>query len=408
MTKAKPAKPIRMTALWVENYKKPGLSPSDTESGLRLYVSANLRKSWVHFYRHPVSKKLIKRTMPFTSLAAARKLIADGKYLHAQGVDPIDHARSLKEAEVAKSEGTLNAVAKRYLDLCASKLRSRAYYEAALKRYILPSLGARHIAQIKRTEITAALDRVEQRSGPSAAGAAQRVLSAVMNWHQGRSEFTSPMTRMKARVKALDSVRTHVPTDDEIKRIWIAAGDERVGPYGQAIRLLILSGARKREASGLRRSEIETMRDNGAEYTVWRLPASRSKNKCEIVRPLSRAAVELVESAPQIGDSNVVFTLDGIRPVNMGQAKKRLLDELSGVRTWIVHDLRRVHRSLLSRTRTPFETAERLLGHSQSLLVRTYDQHSHLGAMLEAVEKVASEIARIVAGERKGKVVRLR
>ena len=63
---------------------------------------------------------------------------------------------------------------------------------------------------------------------------------------------------------------------------------------------------------------------------------------------------------------------------------------------WRLHDLRRVHRSLLSRCRVPFEIAERLLGHWVGVLAKTYDQHSHLPAMQEAVEKVAAEIARML------------
>jgi integrase len=88
------------------------------------------------------------------------------------------------------------------------------------------------------------------------------------------------------------------------------------------------------------------------------------------------------------------------------QDRKRLFDQIAGVEGWRLHDLRRVHRSLLSRCRVPFEIAERLLGHSVGVLAKTYDQHSHLPAMQEAVEKVAAEIARIVVGEREGKVVR--
>jgi integrase len=88
--------------------------------------------------------------------------------------------------------------------------------------------------------------------------------------------------------------------------------------------------------------------------------------------------------------------------------KKTLIDEISRVSDWRTHDLRRTFRTLLSRCRVPFEIAERCLGHAQNLLVKTYDQHSHLPAMQEAVEKVAAEIERIVAGEKTGKVIRLR
>jgi integrase len=155
----------------------------------------------------------------------------------------------------------------------------------------------------------------------------------------------------------------------------------------------------------LRRSEIEPVRDNGDEYTVWRLPAIRGKSKREIVRPLSRAAINIIEDMPQIGgDCDFVFTLKGTKPMAMNYPdKKVLLDGIAEVKDWRLHDLRRVFRSLCSRRRVPFEISEMLLGHAQPVLVRTYDQHSHLPAMQDAAEQVAAEIARMVADEPKGK-----
>jgi integrase len=403
----------RLTDFAVTNArsKDKGYEVSDAgQRGLRLAVHPTGVKSWIVRYRHPVTGVSRKLTLQSgLGLADARRLAAEAMYQLAKGIDPIDAKRADKQAKLEATEGTLNAVAKRYLDLDASKLRSRQYYESTLRNHILPKLGQRPIAQLKRTEITAVLDRVEQTSGASAADAAKRVLSALMNWHQSRSDFVNPMTRIKSRLKPSERARTHVPSDDEIKRIWVAVADERVGTYGQVIRFMAMTGARRSEAEGLRRSEIETMRDNGDEYTVWRLPASRSKNKQEIMRPLSRAALDIVESMPIISDCDFVWTLNGRRPMSMNHmGRKRLLDELSGVAGWRLHDLRRVHRSLLSRCRVPFDIAERCLGHSQNLLVKTYDQHSHLPAMQEAMDKVSAEIARIVEGERKGKVVRLR
>jgi integrase len=150
----------------------------------------------------------------------------------------------------------------------------------------------------------------------------------------------------------------------------------------------------------LRHSEIGVDDETG--LTVWRLPASRSKNRREITRPLSKAALDIVNAMPIISDSDYVFTLDGVRPMSMNhQRMKDLLAEIAGVDDMRIHDLRRVHRSLLSRCRVPFEIAEMLLGHSRPTLVRTYDQHHPLIEMQEAVERVADEIMRIVSGKPK-------
>src|SRR6516162_3457775 len=135
---------------------------------------------------------------------------------------------------------------------------------------------------------------LERKSGASTADATKRVLNAMLNWHASRTDFVNPMNRMKARLKPSEQARTRVLSDDELRAVWLAAGDERVGPYGQAIRLLILTGARRADVAGLKRSEIEVVRDNGSEFTVWRLPQARSKNKREVVRPLSRAALDII------------------------------------------------------------------------------------------------------------------
>jgi len=402
------SKPVKMTALWVENYRKPGLSPSDTESGLRLYVAKSGRKSWVRFYRH--HGKLVKQTLPYMSLADARLRVAKDRNLQSQGIDPIQHARAQKQAAIEKAEGTLAAIVKTYLDLTASKLRSRHQYEGVLKRHVLPRLGERQVASLKRSEIVAALDKVESESGPSAADMALAVLSTVLSWHEKRSDtFRSPIIKGMRRVNASERARDRILSDDELRAVWNAASDERIGLYGRVVRFMILTGARRTEAAGLRHSEIETVRDNGSNIVVWRLPAARSKSKREVVKPLSRAAIATVDDVPRIGDCVFVFSLNGNRAMSMNrQGAKELLDQLAEVADWRLHDLRRVFRSLLSRCRVPFEIAERLLGHATPLLAKTYDRHSHLPAMLEAVEKVAAEVARIVAGEREGKVIRLR
>ena len=378
------------------------------QRGLRLAVQPTGQKSWVIRYRHPVTGVSRKLTLQQgISLAAARKLAADAMYQVAQGIDPIDGRRAEKQVAAAASEGTLHAIATQYLALQASKLRSHGFYKGVLERHVLPRLGDRQVAELRRSEIVAMLDKVESESGPSASDMALAVLSTALSWYEKRSDiFRSPVIKGMRRVKASKRARDRVLSDDEIRAVWQATGDERIGLYGQVIRFMVLTGARRTEAAGLRRCEIETVRDDGTEIVVWRLPASRSKSKREIVRPVSAAALAIIEDQPQIGDCDFVFSLDGSRPMSMNRhGSKTLLDEIAGVENWVLHDLRRVHRSLLSRCRVPFEVAERLLGHATPLLAKTYDRHSHLPAMAEAVEKVAAEVERIVTGEREGRVI---
>jgi integrase len=404
----------RLTDFAVHNAKPKdkGYEISDGRSGLRLAVHPSGAKSWVVRYRHPVtrvSRKLTLLPPEKLTLAQARKLAGDAMFSVSQGVDPIEAKRAEKQDAVAATEGTLASVAARYLDIEARKLRSHKHYESVLARHVLPKLGQRQVGELRRSEIVSVLDTVEQTAGPRAADAALAVLRACLRWHEMRSDtFRSPVVPGMQRVKASQGTRDRILDDDELRAVWKATFDERLGPYGACVRLLLLTGARRSEVAGLRRSEIVSVREDGSDIVVWRLPAIRSKSKSEIVRPLSKAALDIVDSTPVISDSDYVFTLNGINAMSLNYVqKKQLIDEIAGVQGWVVHDLRRTYRSLLSRCRVAFEVAERLLGHSRPLLDKVYDRHAHMAAMLEGTNKVAAEVERIVTGERMGKLIRL-
>jgi hypothetical protein len=75
---------------------------------------------------------------------------------------------------------------------------------------------------------------------------------------------------------------------------------------------------------------------------------------------------------------------------------KDRLDELSGVRDWIWHDLRRTGRSLMSRARVDADIAEKCLGHLPGLIRVTYDRYSYITEKTEAFERLAGLIELIL------------
>jgi integrase len=411
--KRQPRKAVRLTDLYLKNLHRHldvGEYVRDlTQRHLYVYRLQNGHSFRVLYrFNGKLSPALVLQSG--IGLAQARKLTADAMFMVSQGKDPRDERKAEREKAIMANEGTVAALCGRWLELVASKFRSRRHYELVIQNNILPRLGARSVLELKRSEIVAAFDIVEAKSGPRAADMALSVLGQVLRWHERRHDtFRSPIISGMRRARYVP--RERILSDDEIKAVWIACGDERVGMWGQAIRLLLLTGARRSEVNGLRRSEIEDVRDNGHVFRCWRLPARRSKNKAEVLRPLSRAALDIIDNVPVIGagDGDLVFSLDGMKPMSLHFTQKELLlDRISGTRDWTLHDARKSFRSLLSRLRVPSEIAERLLGHKPPVLIRAYDQHSHLPAMQEAVDKLAAEVARIVNGEREGKVVRLR
>src|SRR5262249_57275211 len=70
--------------------------------------------------------------------------------------------------------------------------------------------------------------------------------------------------------------------DSEIAALWWACGEE--GVFGAFVRVLLLSGARRSEVSGMRWSEISEAE------RLWQLPRERTKNGVPHAIPLAPQA----------------------------------------------------------------------------------------------------------------------
>jgi integrase len=156
--------------------------------------------------------------------------------------------------------------------------------------------------------------------------------------------------------------------------------------FAAYIRFLLLSAARRSEAAEMRWAELTD--------GEWTLPAARNKTGQELVRPLSRSALEIVKGLPKLGEW--VFTRTGNASLSGLARYKIALDRASGTSGWTLHDLRRTARSLMSRAGVPSDHAERCLGHVIGGVRGVYDRHQYRDEMLLAYEKLAALIAQIV------------
>jgi integrase len=356
--------------------------PDPGARGLYVCVFPSGKKSFVVRYRHVgVHRKLTLQAG--VSLAAARKLAADAMHEVTQGRDPTE---AKKDAKTKVATARLNTVAniwEEYFQRENGKLRTARQRERVVHRLILPALGDRQIDSIKRSEIVRLLDKIEDANGQRMADVALQILRRVFNWHSLRDDnFRSPIVAGMGRYDNHANARSRTLTDDELKKIWRAADG---AGYEAFVRFLLLTTARRAEAAGLRWDEIE----NG----IWTLPASRSKTETEVVRPLSKAALAIVEAQPRLG--NHVFGIDG-RALASFVRRKSAFDKKCGVRDWRLHDVRRTSRTLLSRCGVDADIAERCLGHSLGSIRAIYDRHSFEPEMRIAFEKLSALIANII------------
>jgi len=347
--------------------------------GLALRVS-EARKAWtLHCTLGGKRRRLTFGNYPALSLAGARTRADEAKAAIAAGHNP-----SISATE------TLRDICETYLAREGGKLRNAEWRKQVLERHIYPALGARPIAEIRRSEIVRLLDRVEEGSGPAMATQTLALIRKVMNWHASRTDdFVSPIVRGMARTS---EARDRILTDDELRKVWRTTN----GLYSAYVRFLLLTAARRNEASEMTWAEIE-----GGD---WTLPAARNKTKVDLVRPLSRAARAIIDALPRRGD--FVFTTDGLKPMANSTRAKHRLDDASGTKGWTLHDLRRTARSLMSRAGVPSDHAERCLGHVIGGVRGVYDRHEYHREKAQAFEALAALIERIVSSG--GDVVQLR
>ncbi len=382
----------RLTALAVEN-ARPGLSRreiSDGGSGLFLVVQPSGHKSYAVRFR--ADGKPRKYTLaPGLTLHEAREQAAAAIKEAQRGNDPTKVKKAAKQARVLAAANTFEATAQLYLSSDrVKKLRTCAQYRDMLERLAFPIIGSTPIADIRRSQITALLDRVEHGPGPVMADRLLSVVSCVLKFHAKRSDdYVLPLVPGMNRTSTKERARDRILTDDEIRRVWNTGNP--------LVRFLLLTGARRNEAAGMRWGEIK---DND-----WTLPAARNKGGVDLVRPLSKAAMAILQAQPR--HDSFVFGDGRDQPFRSFTRLKAEIDKASGVTGWRLHDARRTSRSLLSRAGINSDVAEMILGHTLRGVRGTYDRHSYRSEKAHALEALAAQLA-LITNPPKGNVRQLR
>jgi integrase len=361
-----------------------------TMPGFGLMVTRNGARSYVVQYRAHSRSRRLTLDAGALSLDAARREARKHLGEVAKGGDPLTERRR----ESAAASDTLRAVAEAYFRREGKRIRTMDERRRTLERLVFPSLGARSIDDIGRSDIVRLLDNIEDNSGPVMADRTLAYLRKVMNWHATRSDtFRSPIVRGMSRTKPAERARDRTLTDDEIRRLWQAT-KAHPGPFSSLVRFLLLSGCRRGEALFMTRDEL-----NGRD---WLIPAARHKSKREFLLPLSKAAAGVLAAMPVIGPADgYLFTVNGRSPIGAESKAKARLDKASGVTGWTLHDLRRSARSLMSRAGVPTDHAERAIGHVIPGVRQVYDRHSFKREKQAALEALAREIAAIVGPQSK-------
>ena len=226
----------------------------------------------------------------------------------------------------------------------------------------------------------------------------------------------NPMLGMKPPAAAVK--RDRVLEDHEIKAFWQAASDVS-WPFASIYKLLLLTGARREEAAGMKWSELDL--DTG----VWMLPGERTKNSRDHRIPLSPQAVQLLDrlgiAAIKAGfgyeDTDLVFSTTGhSSPSGFSKAKKALdvrMQAILGARfkDWRIHDLRRTCATGMENLGVDTRVVETALNHvsgTKAGIVGVYQRADHKDAVRAAFVAWDRKVAELVDCPPPSNVVPLR
>ena len=326
--------------------------------------------------------------------------------LAKQRVGQVAHDRDPageREAERAKAEAakisTVNALLDAFLERHVRKngLRTAGEIERTFDKYVRPRIGSRVIYGIRRRDIVEMLDAIDNDHGPVMADRTLSRLRKAFNWQATRDdEFVPPLVTGMGRTKTSERARKRILDDQEIRDLWIAL-DTAVAPscYPAYIRTLLLTAQRRTEVARMRWQEIDG--------SAWTIPAERYKTNFSNTVPLTNAVLPLL-GEPLKG---FVFSSTGgrkpfsgyskaKRALNEAIAKLRKKDERKPMSPWVLHDLRRTARSLMSRAGVSADVGERVIGHVIPGVRGVYDRHTFLDEKRDALERLAALVAQIL------------
>jgi integrase len=315
----------------------------------RLVVFPSGSKSWIFRYRFGGRTRKLTLDAGATDLARARKLGAEALNAVKAGIDP---GTVRQEKKRAGSPITVDDLIKKYAEkhlgrsedsktgVISYSLRSGDEVERILRKELKP-FSKRQAGGISELEAGKLIDEVAERGSVMA----NRTL---VNCKALYKFAMSPKVKAAssnpfAAIEPLDEdSRERVLSNDELTAVWNAAG-KLGGPYGEVVRLLILSAQRLSEIANLNWAELNF----GKRQIV--LPGARTKNERPHIVAMSDLALEILEKAKEKkveSEEGLVFTLSGERLNGWSKFRGRLYEAVEEAlekkpERWTLHDLRR-------------------------------------------------------------------
>ena len=336
----------------------------DDVTGFGVRITAAGAISFV--LRYVVNRQERRLTLgkyPDLSATAAREEAISLRGMVSRGIDPLQQRRDREWAP------DMRELADYYLSGHATTKRPKSIKDdrAMLEAHILPKLGNRKVAAVSSHEIIQLRNSMEDRPYR-----ANRVLSLLGKMFsiamQQRWREDNPARYVE---RFTEEKRDRWLSIDELSRLTEALDQHPNQSAANAIRLLILTGARRSEVLSATWDQFDFERG------VWTKPSAHTKQKRTEHVPLSAAALSLLSQMYETtGEGSYLFP--GNKPGSHLVEIKRFwfsVCQIADIENARIHDLRHTFASHLVSSGHGLPLVGRLLGHTQP---QTTQRYSHI------------------------------
>lgn len=370
--------------------------------GLHVRVSPSGERVFAVWYRvNQQPHRLNIGRWPAMTLKGARlralEVLADA----GKGIDAVAARKAAAaEAQQRKLRGD------RFQDLAAKcmaaitpEIRDRTAheYKRILKANVYPRIGKVRPEAVTRGDIREVLRAVEKQ-GRVAANRTLAVVRRVFNW--AASQDLVPASPVVGLRPSSEAPRSRIYSDDELRQI--AKGLEGTR-YEDVVRIILATGSRITETMNAEWADFDL------KQSLWTIPAEKRKTRktkpSAHVVPLMKGVVELLERRQAALPEECGWVFPAKRSGSFwkwGSAEDEAVREKTGLADLRAHDLRRTMATRIRALGFPRETVDAVLGHREGRLAQTYQVYDHLKEKAAALKAWDRELARVLAGKKKG------
>lgn len=301
---------MALTDTFVKTAKHSGKTTGDKHGdggGMYLFVNAS-GKYWRMDYRFEEKRKtLALGTYPEVSLAKARKRRDEARERLADDVDPSAHKKQVKAIKLAASAHKFELVAREWLQKTDADRATTTSAKVLnwLEHDVFPYIGKLEVSAIGPRDVLEALRKMEARGALDSVHRVKQVCGQVFRYAVACGYAERDVTQdLKGALAKPVSGHFAAITDpkkagDLLRSIFAYEG------HSCTIAALKLSPLVFVRPGELRTAEWLEIDLDAAE---WRIPGIKMKMKVDHLVPLSRQAVEILQSLqPSTGHGRYVF-----------------------------------------------------------------------------------------------------